>query len=279
VIYETDDFMLDLPRESGFKITGEQKATIRKLLRAADLVTCSTAALAERLSEYNSNVAVIENYALPYLAARIRPAQGRSPHVAIVNTDYFKLIKGKNELFDAISKAVKTMNYRVSFFGSIDPLTEKLADRFPDRVALVRSFIPSRGAFLEQLLAHGINVALVPLEVSESHRFKSDIKYLDFASIAVPGIFNNPEIYGRVSHERTGYLCDGSYDGWLAGLAYFAFQENRIRCGEAAHRNSYRRTTETYAEELGELIVRLSRLNAPRESDNENPASRVWQIA
>src|SRR4051794_20165532 len=30
VIYETDDFLLDLPRESGFKVTEDQRANIRK---------------------------------------------------------------------------------------------------------------------------------------------------------------------------------------------------------------------------------------------------------
>ncbi len=254
VIYETDDLMLDLPPQSGFKLSGAQKEAIRRMLDMADVVTCSTSPLAERLREYNPNVKVVENYAIPFAEERIRATRSAAPHLAIVNTDYFKLIGAKAELFDALREAVHSLNYRITFFGSVDPSMQQLKTSFPEQVEIVSSFIPWRKTFLASLLERGINVALVPLEMNMHHRFKSDVKFSDFASIGVPGIFNNTEVYARVMHRQNGFICDGLYQGWLDGLAFFAEEAIRNQCGDAAHRTAQERTLKNYAAEFGSVL-------------------------
>jgi hypothetical protein len=257
VIYETDDLMMDLPPQSGFMVTEPQKTAIKCMLKSADLVTCSTQPLAERLSEHNASVKVLENYAIPFPLDRIHSARTQTPHLALVNTDYFKLTEAKDGLFSALAKAISELDYRVTFFGTTDESMAVLQARFPDSVVIVSSFIPWRRPFLSALMERGINAAIVPLEKSAHHRFKSDIKFMDFASIGVPAIFNHEEIYRRVVHKQNGFLCDGTYDGWLEGLAYLADQRTRDACGDAAHTTAHQRTLGDYASEFAGAMLAL----------------------
>jgi hypothetical protein len=258
VIYETDDFMLELPPQSLRQISEEQKAAVRFMVGAADLITCSTAALAECLSPINPHVQVLENYAIPLDLTAVRDARGQLPHLCIVNTDYFKLTRAKADLFDALRYAIETLDYQCSCFGSVDPLMTDLAAQFPTKVRLNADFVPWRKTFLTRLMSHAVNVAIVPLEDADYHRFKSDVKFSDFASIGVPGIYNNTTVYHRVLHRQNGFVCDGTFRGWIDGLEYFADDVNRNECGDTAYRDAAARSIDTYASELAAVIRKLS---------------------
>jgi hypothetical protein len=266
VIYETDDLLFDLPPWSGFVLSAAQKGAVHDMVAAADLVTCSTDALAARHGELNPRVRVIENYAEPsdFEAAVSRLKEPL--HLAIVNTDYFKLVERKADLFAALDEAISRLGYRVTFLGSVDPAMQRLARAHPDRVTLEARFIPHHRRFLERLAALGVNVAIVPLEIHAHHQYKSDIKFLDFGSIAVPAVFNNPQVYGRVVHQENGFLCDGTKVGWYAGLAFLADGANRLRCGQAAYRTAQRRTVKDYAAEFEDALNSVLRAHAEARS-------------
>jgi hypothetical protein len=254
VIYELDDFFLELPPQSCTRITEERKDAIRRMLACADLVTCSTRPLAQALGSYNSNIRVLDNYALPVTLARLDTSPRDVPHVGIVNTDYFKLIDQKLELFAALREAIETLGYQVTFPGTIDPLMRELQSQYPSHVKLVPTFLPRRH-LIELMIEYGINVAVVPLDDNQYHRFKSDIKFFDWGSAAIPGIYNNSRIYQRVIHQKNGFLCDGTYDGWLEGLRYFADSKARHECGMAAHAEGQKRTLETYSREMADAFL------------------------
>lgn len=231
VVYETDDNLLDLPKSSSMQLPAELTDNIRAVLAMADLVTCSTKALADQVARLNPHVTVIENYGLDMPAI---DTDGR-PHLAVVNTDYFKLGRTKHAFFAAIAKAVRDLDYRVTFFGSVDAQMRDLHERFPEAIAIVDDFLDNRFEFLERLVDHGVNVAAVPLDDTEQHLIKSDIKFLDFGSFGVPAIYNNARVYEAVRHEVDGYFVQDNEDGWFEGLRYFADAKNRRRCGQAAH--------------------------------------------
>jgi hypothetical protein len=230
----------------------------------ADVVTCSTAALQAKLKEFNPNVRVIENYAVPFSLQEIQASRDKTPHAVIVNTDYFKLADRKQELFDALREAILTLGYRVTFLGSVDDMMAKLSSEFPSQAVIDASFTPWRKRFLGGLMQRGINVAIVPLEDNVHHSFKSDIKFMDFASIGIPGIFNNRRIYPRVSHQRNGFICEGTFDGWLEGLTYFATQHARQECGDAAHASARERTIDEFAREFADVLMETTGADVPR---------------
>ncbi len=230
IVYETDDNLLDLPKNSSVRMSQELIDNIKSVLAAADLVTCSTKPLAAQMARYNPRVEVIENYGLekPQLAL------AGQPHLAVVNTDYFKLSDSKTGFFKAIARAIEDLQYRVTFFGSVDREMIVLRDRFPDVVSIMDDFIDDRSAFLDRLSECAINVAAVPLDDSDQHLIKSDIKFLDFASLGVPAVFNNERVYAKVRHQVDGYMTVDSQAGWFEAFRYFSEESNRRNCGNAA---------------------------------------------
>ena len=254
IVYETDDNLLNLPKSSSMRMSEELVANLRAVLDSADLVTCSTKALADQTAVYNPNIAVIENYGLSMPAVDVT---GR-PHLAVVNTDYFKLKRGKRDFFAAIARAIEEYEYRVSFFGSVDAEMLHLRDRFPRSVKVIDGFIDDRAEFVRSLAGHHVNVAVVPLEDTELHLIKSDIKFLDFASLGIPAIYNNARVYEAVRHEVDGYITPDNEEGWFRGLQYFADEANRVRCGQAAREVvQTTRGIAQYADRLAALYTAL----------------------
>lgn len=250
IIYETDDDLLDLPKDSSMQFSEELLDNIKAVLELADLITCSTRALADRLACYNPRVVVIENYGLDLPQTNVR---GR-PHLAVVNTDYFKIRRTKAAFFTALERSIKELEYKVSFFGKIDPDMVDLRDRYPQDVDVIAGFENDRGEFLKNLAAHGVNVAVVPLDDNDQHLIKSDIKYLDFASFGAPAIYNNNRVYDLVRHEVDGYVIGDNEEGWLAGLRYFADEDNRVHCGRAARAVvQEKRGLRQYADRLADI--------------------------
>jgi hypothetical protein len=261
LIYETDDFLPDLPVWSGLSLSVRQKAGVVEMIRDADLVICSTPTLRNALSEYSANVRVIENYALPIRWTDIADRLAGPPHLAIVNTDYFKLIEQKSDLFSAIERAIDQLGYHVTFIGTIEPEMQRLQVSYPKQVRLDTTFVAWHRHFLQRMAGFGVNVGVVPLQRDAAHRFKSDIKVLDFASLGAPSIVNNSDVYAKVVSGENGFICSGSEEGWYQGLAYLADKEVRLRCGQRAHEAAQARVPTDYAAELGAAILSVCRPN------------------
>ncbi|WP_292034937.1 MULTISPECIES: glycosyltransferase [unclassified Brevundimonas] len=254
IVYETDDNLLDLPKASGMVMSEGHIRNIESVLSMADLVVCSTNSLSKEMIDRNENIVVIGNYGLDKPAVNV----GGDPHLAVVNTDYFKLGDSKASFFKALSQAIEDLKYKITFFGSVDAEMTAMHARFPEAVSIVDGFIDNRSAFLDLLAARGVNVAAVPLDDTDQHLIKSDIKFLDFASLGVPAIFNNSRVYASVRHEVDGYLTEDSQAGWFEGLEYFAHQANRKRCGAAARKVVVEtRGISQYADRLSEAYARV----------------------
>jgi hypothetical protein len=279
LIYETDDFMPDLPVWSGLSLSARQRAGVVEMTRDADLVTCSTQALCDALSEFSSNVRVIANYALPIPWKDVIDRLAGPPHLAIVNTDYFKLIRQKTGLFNAIEAAISRLGYNITFIGTIEPEMHRLQATYPSQVRLETTFVAWHRHFLQRLSGFGVNVGVVPLEYDPAHRFKSDIKVLDFASLGAPCLVNNTAVYSKIVSGENGFVCDGSEEGWYRGLAFLADREARLRCGHRAHADAQARVLTDYASEFQAAILSVYRpphgVNDGSATIEERPGPRL----
>lgn len=254
VVYETDDNLLDLAEGSSVLFSPEQIENMRAVMKLADLITCSTEPLAEALRQFNPNVLVLPNYGLS------KPAVDQSgpAHLAIVNTDYFKIDQTKHAFFEALRRAIVSWNYHISFIGSIDSAALDLQAQHPESVSLMDYQTDDRSQFLDRLAASGANVAAIPLSDSRQHCYKSDIKFLDFASIGIPGIYNNQQVYPEVVSGVNGLICEDSTTGWADALNRFADPGLRRSCAVAAREMVQKnRSLESYAARLGDAYARL----------------------
>jgi glycosyltransferase involved in cell wall biosynthesis len=276
LIYETDDNFIELSGSSATSLSKEHIENIKCVMRIADVVLCSTQTLADFIRAYNSRVMVLENYGLIKPLANIDAA----PHLAVVNTDYFKLGSTKGAFFAALKVALEQLDYKITFFGSIDPAMRALKASYPYRVHIIDNIINDRAAFLDRLVESGVNVAAVPLEETWQHSFKSDIKFLDFASAAIPGIYNNRAVYYAVQHRENGFFCSDTQDGWLEGLAFFQSTFNRKYCGHAARSMIENgRSIDDYARGLSAAFKEvMSFRTAPRDASDASFSRTLTQI-
>jgi glycosyltransferase involved in cell wall biosynthesis len=63
------------------------------------------------------------------------------------------------------------------------------------------------------------DLAIAPLEDTRFNRAKSDIKFLDYSALGIPGIYSQVPIYTEtVSHLETGYLAENTPEAWEQAL-------------------------------------------------------------
>lgn len=234
VIYETDDALQFVPAHHNKPIYNDDVGpTVEKFVTHVDLVTVSTPALAEIFRPLARRVVVVPNYLSPQL--------------------------WREEI--ATRKTARQNRVRVGFVGSknhdrdfamVVPLLKETLAKFPDSEVISFggisngleglgrfSVIPPHYDYIEysrRLAATEIDIALCPLEPSQFNRCKSNIKFLEFGFLGIPGVFADLEPYRQsVIPGVTGFLCDADLASWRDAL--FALIENadlRGKIGKAA---------------------------------------------
>ncbi len=64
------------------------------------------------------------------------------------------------------------------------------------------------------------DVGIAPLEDTIFNRCKSDIKFLDYSALGVPGIYSRvPSYKETIHHLETGYLVENTPSAWTEALA------------------------------------------------------------
>jgi glycosyltransferase involved in cell wall biosynthesis len=105
------------------------------------------------------------------------------------------------------------------------------------------------------------DIALAPLIDTPFNRCKSDIKFLDYSAIGVPGIYSRvPAYLSSVQHLETGWLVDNQVQTWTAALEEcLNNKELRLQVSRNASRYLYKerilaRTTQKWLEALTRVI-------------------------
>jgi glycosyltransferase involved in cell wall biosynthesis len=63
------------------------------------------------------------------------------------------------------------------------------------------------------------DIGIAPLEDTVFTRSKSDIKFLDYSALGIPGIYSRvPSYTGTVRHMETGWLAENTPDAWIEAL-------------------------------------------------------------
>ncbi len=220
-IYDMDDWILDLPSYSVTNLDEDILANVVKMLKSVDTVTVSTEQLKTRLKYIRPDTVVIENgfdhEGLNYHhAARQESDQ---PKILFSNTDGIKLVAHRKAFFEQlIAFQQQYPEVLIDFWGdqflemsSIPRLTDK---GFLDNIA-----------YKESIRDAGYWFAIVPLGGAEdevSYQFnacKSSIKFIDYGSLGVPGIYSNTPVYHNVIQDgETGLLVNNQANEWGGAL-------------------------------------------------------------
>lgn len=244
-IWEADDNLLDLVIDvpGRHPIRTDAKMAIRHFARAADGIIVSTEHLRERLMMFNRNIMVVPNAIDERLFAsrqnRLRIPYRKEPRtIGYMGTmthdaDLMMILQ---PLRETLRKFQNRIEFQIvgglanrSLLHALQGLPHRIldfdgADEYP--------------AFM-RWMAENISwdVALAPLEDTTFTRCKSDLKFLDYSALGIPGIFSRvPPYENTVRHRETGYLTDNTPDAWVEAMAtLLTNHELRSRIASDSH--------------------------------------------
>jgi glycosyltransferase involved in cell wall biosynthesis len=269
LVFEMDDDLLAVDGRKDTYDYHAHRASVERLLRAADLVTVSTEKLRDVLSDRAPRVVVVPNMLDEFLwfgdpagagerahgsptsegvdSRRRTPARSRGgrPSRPTCNLVYI----GSRTHADDLALLRPVME-RLRQYPDLD-VTLFVVGGEESRSRLGRWYepvpMPTTGSYCPYPVfvrwlrrqRHAWTIGLAPLRDTQFNRNKSDLKYLEYAALGLPGIFSDLVPYRKsIRHEETGLLVENTTDAWCEGVRRLA-HDHVLREGlaEAARRH------------------------------------------
>ena len=206
IVFEIDDALTMLPENSSFKTSLREsyEEEIKDAIKNADVVQCSTHALAQLYSPINPKCMVLENQLThPKKPRQVLP----QPHDTLVigygaaehhYWDWMSIHTGIKKVVEKLENL--EIPFEIWMIGDPDiqeAVPTKRIKRFP---------VSPFDKYLQ--LVQCFDVALMPLEDNPFNRCKSDIKYLEASSLGVACLASSVAYSNAVRHNETGLLYD-----------------------------------------------------------------------
>ena len=222
LVVEVDDLLFDpelLP--DGDEDWDQHVHALRALLKAADLVTVSTATVAEAARNLNDAVEIVANH----LDERLWFADLEAPDVSEDPDAPVRLFYMGSKTHDADLESIRPilegLRERLDRPVELDVVggTTGHADWF-HRIQVPRgnANYPEFARWLATV-APGHAVALAPLVDTPFTRAKSDLKWLEYTALGLPGVYSDVPAYGSVRDDVTGLVVADDPVEWIEAVA------------------------------------------------------------
>lgn len=222
LVVEVDDLLFDpelLP--DGDEDWELHVHAMRALLKAADLVTVSTATVAEAVRNLNDAVEIVANH----LDERLWFADFEAPDVSEDPDAPVRLFymgsKTHHADLESIRPVLEGLRERLDRPVELDVVggTSEHADWF-HRIPVPRgkANYPEFAHWLATV-APGHVAALAPLFDTPFTRAKSDLKWLEYTALGLPGVFSDVPAYGSVRDCVTGLVVADDPAEWIEATA------------------------------------------------------------
>jgi processive 1,2-diacylglycerol beta-glucosyltransferase len=228
LIYSIDDNLLDLTPQGFNRVlfTMEKLMAMRYLAREADGIIVTTHFLRERLRRLNDNIFVVPNALDERLwgteAPLEKPASVRNSRKVIGymgththDADLMMILQPLREILREHSDRVELH----LLGGFADSAVVEAFAGLPVSVLDVGNNVeyPDFVRWMAQNVKW--DLAIAPLEEDSFTRCKSDIKFLDYSILGIPGIYSRGAVYGKsIHHLETGYLAENNAQSWTEAL-------------------------------------------------------------
>ena len=218
LVYDIDDNLFELPADH--KDQDHYSGRYVPMLWAiwnADMVTVSTEALAGFLMPFNNKIHVLKNYLVDkywHFSPVKRDKDERDGVVIgyIGGTTHAADLKMIAEALRLIGQEYGSM-VRFKFWGALPP-QEILNHPYVDWQPVVSDYQEYATAFQTQ----DIDILIAPLIDSPFSQSKSHVKFLEYSTLGVPGVYSNVTPYQHVvTHGENGFLA-ASQDEWIQCL-------------------------------------------------------------
>ncbi len=257
-----DDDLLDVPPEIGeqkyrFYQDTKRKARLRYSFDHADAIYSSTAALSERLSEYD--VAAPIHTASLFCPGRILNTAESTAGFRIGYMGFGHEHDLQLALPGLIHVLDSDFRVELELFGTIARPAE--LSRFGDRVRLLA---PNRdyGSFLQQLASRRWSIGICPLADLEFNGYKTSTKWLEYSCVGTAVVASDHPVYRDVIGTDCGLLIEQPAD-WPHALESLLGDEQRRRL---LVRNAQQKVQNQYSEHayLHEFERFLGKLGLPK---------------
>jgi glycosyltransferase involved in cell wall biosynthesis len=278
IVYSIDDNLLDLQLE-GFNLlptTTQDLMVIRYLAREADGIIVTTEFLKERLSRLNENIFVIPNALDEHLWATgsvtERPADVGDKRKIIGYMGTHTHDADLMMVLQALRATLRNHSGRVELQligGVADPAVIKAFDGLPVSVLDVGDNV-EYPAFVRWMVKNvKWDLAIAPLEENVFTRCKSDIKFLDYSAVGIPGIYSRGPVYEKtVRHLETGYLADNDTQSWTEGLELL-LADDSLRQKIAKNAQDYTFSTRTLQQRAADWQKAIFSIVGQHNSDRD----------
>jgi glycosyltransferase involved in cell wall biosynthesis len=221
VMYETDDLLIDLPKDHPeWRTYSSQKFRYVTALLEADHVLVTNDTLKDALKSYNDNIHVMPNY-LDGTMWRFAPrAYSRADAEAPVIIGYMGTVTHKNDLQLVEPALVSILAHyegkvRLKLWG-LGPVGRLIDHEFVDHVGNCPGEYDRFVPFFAQQQA---DIFIAPLTENRFNSCKSFLKYLEYSTLGVPGVYSQGAEYSKVIKDGiTGYLA-GNLLEWQTCLS------------------------------------------------------------
>ena len=221
LIYTLDDNLLDWSNT-----TIPQKAAMSLFAREADGMMVSTYPLKERFKDLNSRIHVVPNAIDERLFSPVigrRPIAGNKDGRQVIGYMGTKTHDADAMMIaDALRSVLRRRRGKVELqlIGAVDTATLKAFTGLPVRVLNIDRGCSEYLRFVPWMIENMFfDVGIAPLQRNDFNDCKSDIKFLDYSALGIPGIYSYVPAYQEtVRHLETGYLAENTREAWEAGL-------------------------------------------------------------
>ncbi|WEW98844.1 hypothetical protein P3T65_03800 [Pseudomonas nitroreducens] len=229
VIYESDDDLLHVHLRIGDRNwpSADQRNHLRLLAREADGIIVSTQPLAETLRPLNSQVQIVPNTLDEQLFPVARQIDPASARLKFGYMGTFTHLEDLAYIANPIKSLIYELNHSIEFeiVGIGD---ERAIGNIFKNTPVSIKYVPVECVGYDQFcswMANNLdwNFGIAPLLQSKFSDSKSDIKFLDYSILGIPGIYSDVKAYnGTVQHEVNGLLSANDNESWLNNLRRMA---------------------------------------------------------
>jgi len=213
VVLDLDDYLMNMPEDHPNRTANDYTAALLPLLIAikeVDFVTVSTERLRQLVQPYNPNVQVLPNYIDEELWSFREPlatsSQDGNPITLLFmgtpsHTPDLEMISS------AIAKLLSKYEGRLRFL-CYGPLPPKSLQGHPF-VDYRKGESYNYSEFIKNFLEIQADIAIAPLRDNPFNQCKSNLKFLEYGALGIPGIFSNLCPYvGTVADNVNGFVAD-----------------------------------------------------------------------
>jgi hypothetical protein len=283
IIFDMDDYNIDIPRYSTVphRSGKSRKKTFIGNLGRTHCVTVSTSFLEKLVKRYNPRTLVLENRLFIDSPKGLSPSRNEKVNLLVTSSDNLKTVKFKDEFLRVLRDIKKAYSGRVQIifqgrFHNVDLHAPFIDETHP---------LMDYKRYYEFLKNRDIHIGLVPLggeeepDLLDFNSCKSNIKFQEFATMGIAGIYSDVEPYKSISAPNEGIIVRNTYEDWTAAIVTLMENENLRR---RIVRDSWKRWKKDNSHKNGhsKLVDFLEKIPASRQGTIRlgHPSLRLWCI-